>query len=228
MPSLGNRIRSERKALGISGEELGKRIGGVGKSSVSQWESNQVSGISHESFVKMSEIFGVNIHWLMTGDGERSNKKGKLNEQENKYSSIHGSVPMMNDTALAQLYNEQPGKYRPSSWLPCPVAHDENTFAITVRSDAMVSNTPGHRSYPIGSVLFVDPSLTPECGNKVIAIRKSDSLVTFKEFKSDFGVAVLSPLNDQYPTIIMDDDIKVIGVVIGCFLPEHLGEKSPH
>ncbi len=62
---IGLRIRQTRKALGLTGEELGAILC-VGKGSVSKYERGE-SKVTPESLHKIAELGKVSIDWLVTG-----------------------------------------------------------------------------------------------------------------------------------------------------------------
>lgn len=103
-------------------------------------------------------------------------------------------------------------------WLPCPSAHGPSTFALRVRGDSMVAPHGGGRSYPEGTVIFVDPEQQPENGSRVVA--KLDGQATFKVLAEDAGRKYLRPLNPQYPTVEINGNVEIIGRVIGAYMPE--------
>lgn len=105
-------------------------------------------------------------------------------------------------------------------WLPCPAKHSDHTFALRVRGESMTS---GHgKSYPDGSIIFVDPALrSPVSGQKIVAKLEDggpDHKVTFKVFKEEDGRRWLQPLNQSHPPIVAP--FSVIGTVIGTWTPE--------
>lgn len=76
------------------------------------------------------------------------------------------------------------------------------------------------RSYPEGAIIFVDPDQTGGVanGDRVIAKISGENGVTFKCFIDDGGRKFLKPLNPQHP--IITDEFKIIGKVIGMYVPE--------
>ena len=65
-----NTIRAERTLLGLSQEELGEKIG-KNRSTINRWE-NDPQGITGEYLVKLSEIFGCTIEYLLGLTEERT------------------------------------------------------------------------------------------------------------------------------------------------------------
>lgn len=66
--TIGERIKVLRKEKNLSMEDLGAVIG-MGKSAVSRIE-NGVNGTTDQTIRSICREFGVNEHWLRTGEGE--------------------------------------------------------------------------------------------------------------------------------------------------------------
>jgi len=103
---------------------------------------------------------------------------------------------------------------------PCPVASaGPLTFALLVKGDSMTASSPGVRSYPEGTIIYVDPEGDWASGSRVIA-RIGDK-TTFKQLMEDEdGSYYLKPLNDRHPLIIPTGVMRICGVIIGAFMPE--------
>lgn len=65
---MNERIRELRKALGLTLDKFGERVG-LKKSSLSQIE-NGVNGVTDQLFKSICREFNVNENWLRTGEGE--------------------------------------------------------------------------------------------------------------------------------------------------------------
>lgn len=99
----------------------------------------------------------------------------------------------------------------------CPVPDaSDRTFALRVIGDSMTA--PYGRSYPDGTVIFVDPEEEAAPGKRVVA--RADQGYTFKELAiNELGERYLKALNPHHKPIF-DKGIEVCGVVIGSFTPE--------
>lgn len=91
-------------------------------------------------------------------------------------------------------------------------------FALTVEGDSMTSPYPGQRSYPHGTIIYVDPEKHPTNGARVIARVSGEQ--TFKLYVEDAGRKYLKPINPTYDKIEIVDETNICGVVIGSYLPE--------
>ena len=105
-------------------------------------------------------------------------------------------------------------------WLPCPTRHGLHTFASRVEDDSMTLPYPGARSYPPGTLIYVDPDKAVCNGARVVAKNTATGEATFKIYMEDAGQRYLRPLNAQYSTLPMGADYRVIGVVIGAYWQE--------
>ena len=65
---MGERVKELRKALGLSGEKFGEKIG-VTRSAISDIERGR-NGLSDSNILAICREFNVNEEWLRTGSGE--------------------------------------------------------------------------------------------------------------------------------------------------------------
>lgn len=65
---MNERLKQLRKILGLSQEEMGKKIG-VGKTSISKLESGE-NNPSERTVLLICTTFNVNETWLRTGEGD--------------------------------------------------------------------------------------------------------------------------------------------------------------
>lgn len=100
-------------------------------------------------------------------------------------------------------------------WLPTPKKYGPHSYALRVEGDSMVSPYPHTRSYPPGYIIFVDPDRAVVNGSRVIAKLPDTNEATFKIYSEDGGKRFLKPINPQYPTIEMTEDMILCGVVVG-------------
>lgn len=65
---MGERVKELRKALGLSGEKFGEKIG-LKRNSLSQIETGK-NNLSEQNILAICREFNVNEDWLRTGSGE--------------------------------------------------------------------------------------------------------------------------------------------------------------
>lgn len=62
--TVGEKIKQQRKALGLTQTELGEKLG-VQKNAVSKWETGRVDDIPGSKIRAMAELFGVTPSYLI-------------------------------------------------------------------------------------------------------------------------------------------------------------------
>lgn len=65
---MNERIKDLRKALGLTLEEFGNRVG-LGKSAVSRMEKG-INGVTDQTILSVCREFGASEEWIRTGAGE--------------------------------------------------------------------------------------------------------------------------------------------------------------
>jgi SOS-response transcriptional repressor LexA len=134
--------------------------------------------------------------------------------------TARGYVPLISWVQAGE-WSEAIDLYQPGEAeevIPCPAPHSLRSFALRVDGDSMTA-TAG-KSYPHGSIIFVDPEqrggVRP--GDRIIAKLKGDDQVTFKQLAEDREGFYLKPLNSNHQPIY--GEFTVLGKVIGKWEPE--------
>ena len=179
---------------------------------VTQWLDGTIKSLKAETANMMELATGYRAMWLVTGKGP----KKVISAAVDPAPDARGDVPLIRwvkagDWSVGED-SLQLGEVQ--GWLRCPRAHSPRTFALTVRGDSMTALHGNSRTYPAGSVIFVDPEKrTPEDGERVIAKLEGSDDVTFKVYKNEDGRKWLQPLNPSHEPF--RDEFRIIGTVIG-------------
>lgn len=72
------RIRAVRKKVGLTIVEFGDRLG-VSNSAISMIENGK-NNASNQTITQICQTFGINEHWLRTGEGEMMAPQGREKE----------------------------------------------------------------------------------------------------------------------------------------------------
>ena len=138
------------------------------------------------------------------------------------FVTINARVPLISWDKLSSYIEGEvmEGDDEAEDWIYCPVQCAKSTFALRVRGDHMESPYPGKKSYLDGQIIFVDPTAEVKNGSRVISRRLDSTEATFKEYFEDDGKKYLKPINPQYPTVEINNETIIIGVVIGSFVAE--------
>lgn len=204
--ALKDRI-DEILAAGFSPSELA-RAAGKTPSAVTHWTSGATKTIKADAAAGIESVTGFSAVWIATGRGAK--RMGNVEPGP----TTRGKVPLISFVQAGE-WVEAHDPYQPEdaeAWLPCLAPHSPDTFALRVRGDSMTARHG--RSYPEGSVIFVDPmKKSPKNGDRIIAKMVGTNEVTFKVFKEEDGMRWLQPLNELH--LPMRDEFAVIGTVIG-------------
>lgn len=213
--SIGQRIRSERLALNLTQPELAKLVG-CSKGNISLWENDQTAPRG-SNLLKLAEIFRMAPGDLLSGE----NKKNGLTSNAREFDRPIGRIPLISWVS-AGTWCESPDEFAPGDaeqWLPLPDSAGPRSYALRVEGDSMTAPYPGVRSYPHGTIIYVDPDRSVTNGCRVVA-RTPEGEYTFKTYSEDAGRKYLKPINPQYPTVDITGHMHICGVVIGSYLPE--------
>jgi len=204
--SIGSRIRTARKAKNMTQKEL-STMASVSATSIVYWERDEIEPKS-KNLASLARALNVApdylVHGAVFGEGL-------------SIAPLHSRVPLLKWADLNNGLKME--KANAESWLYCPTQCGEGTFALRVDNDLMVSQNQNSKSYPEGTIIFIDPDAPLRSGCRVIA-KKLNSLATFKEYIVDGGDAYLKPINPQYPTVLMESDTEIIGIIIGSYSAE--------
>ena len=200
-------IKSTLDRKNISQQALADKVG-VTRAQINHY----LKARSEPPLEKLREICKVlDLHlYELFPDPESPPTKiiGKLNEGcryipvIDWVSAGHGSIP-----ASA---NEDELEYVSVDKSRC----GNNSYALKVKGDSMVSTLFGKKSFLPGEKIIVDPGVKAVSGSFVIAILEEGEAV-FKQYVEDGPKKFLPPLNTHYPMIEMTDNVKIVGVVIG-------------
>ncbi|MCK9622175.1 MAG: S24 family peptidase [Methylobacter sp.] len=131
--------------------------------------------------------------------------------------SISGDSPLIS-FIQAGAFCETIDLFNPGDaeeWIPRPKKSGPNTYCLRVKGNSMTSSIPGAKTYPEGTIIFVDPSVAPHSGCRVIAKIPNCEEATFKEYHVVDGKHWLVPINAMFDKIEMTDEMRICGVIIG-------------
>ncbi|MBU2538117.1 MAG: helix-turn-helix domain-containing protein [Proteobacteria bacterium] len=82
----GRRIRDIRNRLGLSQEQLGKKLGGVSKGSISGYESGDVNP-TPEALIKLARMGEVTLDWILTGHDQGENPMAEYQKKNGEIAA---------------------------------------------------------------------------------------------------------------------------------------------
>ena len=229
METIAKRAKAARKYAKLTQKEA-EAASGIKQASISKIErgaTNRTTGL-----LALARIYRADPNWLDTGDGpapwdpiQIRKAQHYANEPAAIYRVVRvppelpcfapgtpDTVPLISWTQAAQWENA--GKQTADRWIPCIAHHSPETYALRVEGDSMTAASGELKSYPEGSIIFVDTNLkTPDDGERVIALLTESNKITFKEFKQQDGPRCLLPPNPKHEPI--RTAFVLLGTVIG-------------
>lgn len=214
-------FESKKRKLGISQQSIADGLditqGGVGHylNGKNALNLRIASHFSNELLVPISEFSQRLADEQKSISGSISNHTQNYRTDPPEYG-----VPLISWVQAGE-FCESPDLFQPGDaedWLPKPRGTGAHVFALTVEGDSMTSPFPGQRSYPHGTIIYVDPDREPTNGARVVA--RANGSQTFKLYVEDAGKMYLKPINPTYDKIEIIDGTSICGVVIGSYLPE--------
>jgi len=205
------------------------RDSGVAPQTLSNWLSR--GSIPAKHLFRVAESLSVSPQWLSTGKGSMTQSNiaampsNVVSLPASNVSAQHQPMSMIPLISLVQAggWSECIDNFSTGDaedWLPCPSKHSNATFALRVEGDSMTNPYPGGKSFPEGTMIFVDPEREVHNGDCVVAKLTDVNEATFKMLAEDSGVKYLKPINPQYPTLAINGNCRIVGKVIGSYREE--------
>lgn len=219
---FGQMVDKYRKHMGLSMEELGRRLN-KDKSTISRW-------VKGERFPKIEEaeqianLFNISFETLIYGEKvtKRSNITkiyDKLDQprQEKVYSFAEYQLEEQNKPVSFPVYGKTAAGTEPVTYGDPDVEHKDFSkvppgaeVALVVSGDSMEGLIPD------GSIIFYKRQETVENGEIAVVEIEGDG-VTCKRVKFDYKneKIILQSENDQYDDMIFNNDqIRILGKVL--------------
>lgn len=100
--TLGNKIRTHRKALGLTQTELGEKLG-VKVNAVSKWECGRVEDIPTSKIKALANLFGVQPSYLIDDEVEQPTVSDGLADKDIRLVEWFRSLPEEKQKAILSL-----------------------------------------------------------------------------------------------------------------------------
>ncbi|MBH0034590.1 helix-turn-helix domain-containing protein [Pseudoalteromonas sp. NZS71_1] len=203
-----DRLEQQMKATSIKGIDIVNKLN-VSKGTVSQWR-NGVTKPGGENAIRLAKFLRCNLTWLIEGKGS-PNKNLELELGPD----LRGKAPLISWVQAGKWKEIDVNMIREDvgiTYYQHTANVSDDSFALRVKGDSMTSNTGG-KSIPEGSVIIVDPNLSAEHGKVVVARLEDSNEATLKQLVIDGGSKYLKPFNNSYPTMPINGNCTIIGVV---------------
>lgn len=225
--NISRRFKMARNFAGMEQDEAAGLLS-VSVVTLSRYENAKRSA-PDDTVKKMSSVYGVSLHWLLTGEGPmmeasqatltsiidaeqvkgnvRSRGKNDAGVQTAIYSNLPPSVPLISwAKAGGPSPASVPGDH--SMYALYPGEIKPGMFALTIDNESMSPE------FNPGDGVVVDPDKPASTGAFVVA-RVGNEAATLKKYVKDGGRVYLQPLNRAYPVMeITGHDFRIVGVVV--------------
>ncbi len=202
-----DRLEQQMKAVGVKGIDIVNKLK-VSKGSVSQWR-NGITKPGGENAIRLAKFLRCNLTWLIEGKGSP-----EKNVELELGPDLRGKAPLISWVQAGKWKEIDMEGLRQSDtvFYQHTANVSDESFALRVKGDSMTSNTGG-KSIPEGSVIIVDPCLVAEHGKVVVARLDDSNEATLKQLIIDGGSKYLKPFNSSYPTMPINGNCTIIGIV---------------
>ncbi|EEP54286.1 helix-turn-helix domain-containing protein [Clostridium butyricum] len=125
--NINNIIKSRRLELGLTYEELGKKIG-VGKSTVRKWETGLIENIKRDNIIALSKALDISPSIIMGWDDTNSNELSEthLSESQIELLNIFNKLNQCGKNKLIEYGKDLSDKYNNENTILTLAAHDDN------------------------------------------------------------------------------------------------------
>lgn len=206
--TIGEKIIKRRIELGMSQDELAKKVGYKDRSSIARIESGK-RDIRQSSVMKFAEALNTTPAWLMDiSDSSMPKQKTESNAQLLPSEYIR-MIPCF-ESASAGFGTD--AQNRIIELIPLYIVNEkeaEETICITVRGDSM------HPRIEDGDIVQVHKQDTAETGDIVVILDGDEAFV--KRFIHGKNGVILESFNPAYPPMRFTKEesnhLRVVGVV---------------
>lgn len=196
-----------------------------------KWIDSKHGGVQ-SAFIEHADANQSEISSLLRGKRPFGEKKARqlekqagmpdmyldsLDDTPSDIVAIKGMVPVISWVAAGNWCNiELLPQDEALRWLPCPVNHSKNTYALRVSGISM-QNPNGKPTFDDGDIIFVDPERCAENKSCIIVRLDDEEKATFKQLIIENGDKYIQPLNPNWPEKIIkiNGNATICGVVIG-------------
>jgi len=165
---FGERLRKARTDAKISQQEIARELN-VSKQLVSHWETGR-SEITVFDVVKVAQIVGVDVKWLLTGVGQGTNSAKLHNQGETAVPKLNRNEILDVVSGRKQIEDIQNVRYTEATVSKRALCFDVFDRSMEPR-------------FEIGHTVVVDPELQPEPGDCILVALLASQQLIFGRYK---------------------------------------------
>lgn len=205
--TIGPAVARRRRELGWSMQRVCDEAGGAFWTSYLSDVEKEKSNPSVDKAYAIAQVFGTTIDKLI-----EESMSGSVPLAPSEHSKRAPVVPWELATKWAQtadismLPTGTPWEVPLESRVP-------RGFFLRLVDESM--HAPAGPSFPMGSLIFVDPDIEPHVNDFIVGYDTDSTAPTFKKLVKSGSQSFLQALNPQFPVSQIDGNFRIIGVVIG-------------
>ncbi|WP_374377695.1 S24 family peptidase [Pseudomonas fluvialis] len=224
--SFARRLKEALAQAGFAEWGAGARLAGTTGATAkaaSKW-LNAESMPGRANMLAISDWLGVRVEWLQYGEGEMRPSPLQSDDISDLAASSHANVgetqqphrvakeyPLISWVA-AGSWQESCDNFQPGAadeWLASDASAGPHGYWLAVKGASMLPQfTEGMR------ILVRPEGFDLVSGKFYIAKLLDTGETTFKQYVRDAGLEFLQPLNNQFPTLQITDNVRIIGRVV--------------
>lgn len=200
--SISNRIKERRKSLGMTQEQLAKKIG-VSQNAIHKLEDGTTK--KPRNILELSRVLGCQPDWLQYGNGSP-----QVLAHVDPGPEIVGLYPLITWQQAAAWTNIRDLDSSELEFYPCPAPASNEGFILKIQG---VSMEPKFKD---GDLIFVDSQTQWRHGSYVVVKLNADEDVTFRQLLIEGKQKYLRAINTnwQEKIIAIGHGDKIIGTVV--------------
>ncbi|WP_456295253.1 helix-turn-helix domain-containing protein [Vibrio sp. AK197] len=206
-------VKARLKELGITQEKLAEMVdvtpGGMG-----HW-LNKRREPTLEQIAKILNALSLD-KLILNSDGTLEYPQELISNvtPSNIQPNYQQNFPVLS-SVQAGAWTEAVEPYRPEEieeWFQTTERTSGRCFWLRVQGDSMTSSSGV--SFPQDTLVLVDTEKEAQNGSLIVAKLTEVNEATFKKLVIDAGQKFLKPLNSSYPSLPINGNCKIIGVVV--------------
>lgn len=205
MSTIGSRIRYRREELGLSQEELGKKLGYKSRSSINKIELDQ-RNLTQSKIKAIADALETTPAYIMGWDEQTPETTNSLGDYPNIFPITTKRVPLLGSIACGEpvFANEEHELYVEVG------ANVHADFCLQAAGDSMI----GARIHD-GDIVFIRKQDTVDNGEIAAVVIGDEATLKRVYYYSDKDLIILRAENPSYKDLIYTDaDLEQI-VILG-------------
>lgn len=200
MKTLADRLNFALKQADINQSELSKVVGL--KPQAIQYLCSGKGKASTKSF-EIAKALNVDPTWLTEGKGAYNN----FNKSINYFPVISWNDIVNYENVISKLYTTDINKCLYSQ-------HDYSVLSFVLKIENNVMQSNGTNSFPLGSLVIIDPEAEAK-NNDFVIVKLSKNEIVLRQLVIDGNNKYLKKLNSKYPDgiIAFKNSFFIFGVV---------------